>query len=411
MNQNLENIHLSDFTYTLPEDRIAHFPLEKRDDAKLQVYIEGEISHTQFFNLHYFLPKDALLVFNNTKVVPARLHFKRITGAVIEVFLLHPHQPGLVSLAMQSTQACSWECLIGNKKRWKSEEILMQKLVIQDQEILLTAKLIDREKDVVRLSWEVNQLTFADILQAFGELPLPPYLHRKATEADFDQYQTVYSEPLGAVAAPTAGLHFTAEVFDDLLKKGIQTEFLTLHVGGGTFQPIKTAQVINHPMHAEQMIFTQQNVENFLKNAENIVAVGTTSMRALESLYWFGVKLAQREGRFTDLMPFRIEKLFPYSVAEEEQITLEASFQVISDYMRVHQLPELIGETEIFMFPTYQFKVCKGLITNYHLPNTTLIMLVAAFIGEDWRKVYQEALDKGYRFLSYGDSSLLIPAL
>jgi S-adenosylmethionine:tRNA ribosyltransferase-isomerase len=411
MLKNINPINLADFSYELPEERIAKFPLDKRDDAKLQVYVRGEIAHSRFYKVHFFLPANTLLVFNNTKVIPARLHFSRSTGALIEVFLLQPEEPKLVSVAMFQTQKTTWQCLIGNKKRWKDDEVLSQSLVIDNQEVILEARLIDRDKQWVELSWNQPNLRFVDIISKFGEIPLPPYIKRKTTAQDQTQYQTVYSEKAGAVAAPTAGLHFTDEVLANLDKKGIQKDFLTLHVSGGTFQPIKTKKITEHPMHSEQLIFTRKNLENLLANPQHIVAVGTTSMRALESLYWYGVKLMKNPQPKSkeNLFPFMIEKLYPYQFENHELPPLEKSLEIILKYMKNQDWEELIGETEIFIFPGYTFRVCKGLITNYHLPNTTLILLVAAFIGDDWRKIYQEALENDYRFLSYGDSSLLIP--
>lgn len=406
----LNPINIADFSYELPEERIASFPLEKRDDAKLLVYIKGEIAHSQFFKLHNFLSKDTLLVFNNTKVVPARLYFQRETGALIEVFLLQPESPKLVSQAMQSTESCIWKCLIGNKKRWKSED-LTQEILIGEILVTLTAQLLDVENNYIQFSWDNDGLHFLDIMQYFGEIPLPPYIKRKANEADQIQYQTVYSKPEGAVAAPTAGLHFTEEVFKQLDKKGIQKEFITLHVSGGTFQSIKVENALEHQMHAEQIIFSQEAIEQLIETHQHIVAVGTTSMRSLESLYWFGVKLLHKDYVMDKDLPiaFFIEKLYPYQFALKELPTIETALKAVLGLMQAHHLKEIVGETEIFIFPGYHFQMCKGLITNYHLPNTTLILLVAAFVGEDWRKIYQEALQNDYRFLSYGDSSLLIP--
>ncbi len=403
-------INLGEFQYELPEERIAQHPLAKRDEAKLLIYDKGEITHSQFFKLPYFLNNQTLLVFNDTKVIPARLYFRKETGALIEIFLVEPEQPALMSLMTQATSAVRWHCMVGNKKRWKNGEILKQELIFGELMLVLEAELIDADKQIVALRWNEDGLPFLEILQKFGNLPLPPYLKREVSDEDQAQYQTVYSASEGAVAAPTAGLHFTDRVLNDLDKKGIEKLFLTLHVGGGTFQPIKSDTVEAHNMHLEQIIFTRDNIQRLQENTENIVAVGTTSMRALESLYWFGIKLkkAQETGNLAPI-PFFIEKLFPYQITKKDCISLKESLALINAYMQQHYLLELPGETEIFIFPGYDFKVCKSLITNYHMPNTTLILLVAAFIGEDWRKVYEQALANEYRFLSYGDSSLLIP--
>ncbi len=409
---NYNKISLEDFSYQLPEEKIAQFPLEKRDDSKLLVYVKGDIAHSQFFKLHYFLHPDTLLIFNDTKVIPARLFFQKKTGAWIEIFLIEPTQPHWVHQAMQSNEKVEWKCLIGNKKKWKNNEILETKISVENIEITLKVELLDRDSQLVNISWNNENYNFASILKLFGELPLPPYLNRKVEEKDKQQYQTVYSNDKkeGAVAAPTAGLHFTEDVFAHLEKKGIQKDFITLHVSGGTFQPIKVKKVQDHKMHSEEMIFSKQNIENLLQNHTHVVAVGTTSMRSLESLYWFGVKLCQsfEENNKLSSLPFFIEKLFPYQV-KDDYISLDESLRMILKYMKQFQLKELIGETEIFIMPQYQFRVCKGLVTNFHLPNTTLVLLVAAFVGKDWEEIYKEALDNNYRFLSYGDSSLLIP--
>ncbi len=410
---NMQNIKLSDYTYDLPDERIAKFPLSKRDESKLLVYQRGEISHTVFKNITDYLPKNSLLVFNNTKVIPARIYFQKSTGAVIQLFLLHPIIPtSVINLAMEVTNSCVWECMIGNKKRWKKGDILSQILMIDNQEVEVKAEIFDEEKNHVKLSWEKaesetfvtvnNTLKFVDLIQFLGQIPLPPYLNREAETADYETYQTVYSEKKGAVAAPTAGLHFTQEVLQNLEKQGIKQEFLTLHVGAGTFQPIKVENIIEHKMHNEQVVFTKKNVENLLANLGNIIPIGTTSMRTLESIYWYGVKFLKG-----DNYPLLIEKLYPYQ--HENLPSTEESLKAILEEMERKNIEEITAETEIFIFPSYQFKFCKGIITNYHQPESTLILLIAALIGEDWRKIYKEAITKDYRFLSYGDSSLLLP--
>lgn len=429
----MQNIKLSDYTYDLPDERIAKFPLPKRDESKLQVYQQGKIMHTVFKNITDYLPENSLLVFNNTKVIPARIHFQKSTGAVIQIFLLHPVLPTpVINLAMEVTDSCVWECMIGNRKRWKKGDILSQILTIEDQEVEINAVIFDEEKNHVQLSWKIlgsneksgmnyevenskisksttsyllphtYELPFSTLIQSLGQIPLPPYLNREAETADYETYQTVYSEKKGAVAAPTAGLHFTQDVLQNLEKQGIKQDFLTLHVGAGTFQPIKVENIIEHKMHNEQVVISKQNVENLLANLDNIIPVGTTSMRTLESLYWYGVKLISDKNG-----PFFIEKLYPYQ--HENAPSAEASLKAILQKMVDNNETEITGETEIFIFPSYQFKLCKGIITNYHQPESTLILLIAALIGEDWRRVYEEAMTKDYRFLSYGDSSLLLP--
>jgi S-adenosylmethionine:tRNA ribosyltransferase-isomerase len=428
----LKNIKLTDYTYDLPDERIAKFPLPKRDESKLMVYQQGQITHSVFKNITDYLPKNSLLVFNNTKVIPARIHFQKPTGAVIQIFLLHPIAPtSVINLAMEVTDSCVWECMIGNRKRWKKGDVLSQIIRVENQDTEVKAEIFDEEKNYVRLSWN-NNLTpspspaergafhsgvfsplhgrgaggevvkFVDLIQALGTIPLPPYLNRETEASDSETYQTVYSEKKGAVAAPTAGLHFTEEVLQNLEKQGFKQDFLTLHVGAGTFQPIKVENIVEHKMHNEQVVFTKRNIEILLENLGNTIPVGTTSMRTLESIYWFGVKFLK-----DDDSPLLIEKLYPYQ--HENLPSVEDSLKAILLKMNELNIEEITAETEIFIFPSYQFKICKGIITNYHQPESTLILLIAALIGEDWRKVYHEALTNDYRFLSYGDSSLLLP--
>ena len=417
----MQNIKLSDYTYDLPDERIAKFPLSKRDESKLLVYQQGEISHSVFKNITDYLPKNSLLVFNNTKVIPARIHFQKPTGAIIQIFLLHPILPTpVINLAMDVTDSCVWECMIGNRKRWKKDDVLSQVLMIDGQEVEVNAEIDNEERNQVKLSWKnvdskdgfedktenrkpkTENRKFVDLIQALGTIPLPPYLNRETQASDSETYQTIYSEKKGAVAAPTAGLHFTQEVLQNLEKQGFIQDFLTLHVGAGTFQPIKVENIIEHKMHNEQVVFTKKNIENLLENLGNIIPVGTTSMRTLESIYWFGVKFLKG-----DDSPLLIEKLYPYQ--HDNLPSVEDSLKAILMEMEGKNIEEITAETEIFIFPSYQFKICKGIITNYHQPESTLILLIAALIGEDWRKVYDEAMINEYRFLSYGDSSLLLP--
>ena len=417
----MQNIKLSDYTYDLPDERIAKFPLSKRDESKLLVYQQGEISHSVFKNITDYLPKNSLLVFNNTKVIPARIHFQKPTGAIIQIFLLHPILPTpVINLAMDVTDSCVWECMIGNRKRWKKDDVLSQVLMIDGQEVEVNAEIDNEERNQVKLSWKnvdskdgfedktenrkpkTENRKFVDLIQALGTIPLPPYLNRETQASDSETYQTIYSEKKGAVAAPTAGLHFTQEVLQNLEKQGFIQDFLTLHVGAGTFQPIKVENIIEHKMHNEQVVFTKKNIKNLLKNLGNIIPVGTTSLRTLESIYWFGVKFLKG-----DDSPLLIEKLYPYQ--HDNLPSVEDSLKAILMKMEEKNIEEITAETEIFIFPSYQFKICKGIITNYHQPESTLILLIAALIGEDWRKVYHEAMTNNYRFLSYGDSSLLLP--
>lgn len=398
----MQKVNLQEYEYTLPEERIAKYPLEKRDSSKLLHYQTGKISHHHFFDLPDFLDKGTLLVYNDTKVIPARLIFQRETGARIEIFLLNPVQPTtVIPEIMLSTQAVTWQTMIGNAKKWKSGEILKGMIEIQGQKVVLEAKLVDKENKWVEFDWNSESVPFVDIVESSGEVPLPPYLNRKAEESDKDRYQTVYSEKEGAVAAPTAGLHFTEEVFKNLRKKGIQEAQVTLHVSAGTFQPIKVDDVTAHPMHSEQIHLQKSTIEKLLNQEGPIVAVGTTSVRTLESLYWYGVQLLENKGT-----AFQVAKLIPYDTRESLPSKNE-SLQAVLNQMEAEGKVEIMGETEIFIFPGYQFQMIDGLITNFHQPGTTLMLLIGSLIGDDWKKIYQEALDNDYRFLSYGDSSLL----
>ena len=397
-----DSIRLSDYTYDLPDERIARYPLSPRDASKLLTYQNGAIQHLQFRQLADQLPADSLLVFNDTKVIPARVYFQKPTGATIELLLLHPEVPTrIINDAMLVTDACIWGCMIGNKKRWKPTEILSREISIQGRPVSLQARYADYEQNLVQLSWD-SDATFLDIVLALGEIPLPPYLRRATETQDQDTYQTVYARHEGAVAAPTAGLHFTDSVLQQLADKGVERAFLTLHVGAGTFQPIKVETITEHHMHSEQVVYTRSLIEDLLQKVEHIIPVGTTSLRSLESLYWYGVKLWREE-----TTEFWIEKLYPYSIAEAEVPSAQEALTAIVRFMDSQNLTQITGETEIFIFPGYRFQLCKGLITNFHQPGSTLILLVAALVGDDWKKVYQEALAEGYRFLSYGDSSLL----
>lgn len=400
-------LDLKKYNYELPDERIARFPVEPRDSSKLLLYRDLQISEDVFYNLKNHLPENTFLVFNNTKVIPARLFFQKANGVVIEVFLLNPVEPSnVVSQVMETTETCTWACMIGNKKRFKEKivgtyNIEVGAYRIRPENVELTAELVDSEKNYVKFSWNNSELTFAEIVRYFGQIPLPPYLKRETEQKDYDTYQTVYSKNDGAVAAPTAGLHFTEQVFADLAQKGIKHDFVTLHVGAGTFQPIKVQNVVEHKMHCEQIVFDKSFIVNLLENLSFVIPVGTTSMRSLESLYWYGVKLLLGE------QDFFIEKLRPYN--QTESFTAEQSLKAVIDYMSENNLSQLVGETEIFVFPSYEFKICKGIITNFHQPDSTLILLVAALVGENWKKIYDYALENNFRFLSYGDSSLLIP--
>ena len=396
MSGSMKSISLEDYKYELPEEKIAKQPLKNRSDSKLLMYKSGEISHKNFIDLIPNLPDSAHLVFNDTRVIPARLHFTKDTGALIEIFLLEPIEPvNEVASAMLVKESCKWKCMIGNLKKWRDNQLLSLNL---NNGLTLQANISDRQKQIVEFSWD-QPIEFVHVVEAAGKIPLPPYIDREVTFEDHERYQTVYSHHDGAVAAPTAGLHFDQSILDKLSGR---LDYVTLHVSAGTFQPIKVENAIEHNMHSEQIIVTRRTLLNVFEK-DYITAVGTTSMRTLESLYWYGVKLINGKTEF------KIEKLYPYQHQEHNLPSKKESISAILNFMDQHDLEVIHGITEIFIFPGYLFRVCKALITNFHLPGSTLILLVAAFIGEAWRDVYKEAIANDYRFLSYGDSSLLIP--
>ncbi|GAB4229993.1 MAG: S-adenosylmethionine:tRNA ribosyltransferase-isomerase [Ekhidna sp.] len=385
------DLKLDDFLYELPEALIAKHPPKERGTSRLLHYHKGAISHHSFQDISKLVPADSLLVFNDTRVIPARIIMHKDSGARIEIFLLEPEKPSRVhEEVMSAKQHVQWKCMIGNAKKWKEGT----ELTIPS----LQMKAFRVGKDQVAFSWETPH-TFADLLTEIGKIPLPPYINREVETEDQERYQTVYSKVAGAVAAPTAGLHFTDEIINQILAKGIKTDYLTLHVSAGTFQPIKASDIKTHPMHNEQIWVSRENVNNLL-NAEKTIAVGTTAMRTLESLYWFGAKLASGETNF------HITKEDPYRL---KKVSKRQSLEAVLDYMHKMGSKKIGGQTEIFIYPGYAFRICEGLITNYHLPGSTLILLVAAFVGSDWRNIYKEAIAQHYQFLSYGDSSLLIP--
>ena len=405
-------LHLEDYNYDLPETAIAKFPLAQRDQAKLLVYSNGSITDRRFDQLPDQLPSGSQLFFNDTKVIAARLRFQKEAtaqgpGAHIEVFLLHPLQPSVImSQVMAARGICTWQCMIGNQRRWKAQYVLRSVVIVNGKETVLSAERAEDANDQVTFRWDDPNLTFAEVLEAAGRVPLPPYLKREVTEEDKPRYQTVYSAQEGAVAAPTAGLHFTPAVLEALRQQGFGLHYLTLHVSAGTFQPVKEDDVLRHPMHSEQVMVSQENLEAMLTTEGPIIAVGTTSLRTLESLYWYGVLLQDHPDA-----DFRIAKLTPYQHNAEQLPSWQQSVENILNRMQKRGVKQLTGETEILIVPGYQFRACQGLITNFHLPKSTLILLIAALIGEDWRRVYTHALQQNYRFLSYGDSSLLLPQL
>jgi S-adenosylmethionine:tRNA ribosyltransferase-isomerase len=400
----MQEVNIESYNYNLPDNRIAEFPLENRENSKLFVCKKGQFSHSHFYNLIDELPPNSHLVFNDSKVIPARLFFKSENQAKIEIFLLKPYQKP-VDEALSSNSLSTWECIIGNKKKWKENDILNLELQIGGDSIIVKASYFNYTSNIVSFVWNNQAITFSQIIEKLGAIPLPPYIKREAQLSDQNSYQTVYSHNKGAVAAPTAGLHFTKNILNDLVHKGHSTQFITLHVGAGTFLPVKETNVLNHPMHNETILITQKSIELLIKNLGNTIPVGTTSMRTIESTYWLGHKLSQ--GYQIPVNGFFIEKLYPYNTTNSIS-TLESLNEILV-YMQKNNLDILSGQTEILIVPGYEFKLSNGLITNFHQPKSTLIVLIASFIGETWKKLYQEALDNNYRFLSYGDSSLLIP--
>lgn len=418
-----KHIHISDYNYELSDERIAKFPLQQRDHSKLLIYQHGEVSDDVFLNLPNHLPQGALMVFNNTRVIQARLHFRKETGALIEVFLMEPALPADYEQMFQTTGKCSWLCMVGNLKKWK-EGPLMRDFEIKGKALTLSATM-DRNKTMeksggtnywVDFEWDNPKVNFAEILEAVGELPIPPYLNRATQESDKTTYQTVYSKIKGSVAAPTAGLHFTDAVLHDLDQKGVVRDEVTLHVGAGTFKPVKSVEIEDHHMHTEYIVVHRHTFERLLQHDCSVIAVGTTSVRTLESLYYMGVKLAMNPQCTEE--DLHVNQWEPYDLPHNEEglvlvdgepVSVEQSVRNLLDYLNRDGLEALHSSTQIIIAPGYVYKIVKMLVTNFHQPQSTLLLLVSAFLKGDWRKVYDYALSHDFRFLSYGDSSLLIP--
>ncbi|MEG1729672.1 MAG: S-adenosylmethionine:tRNA ribosyltransferase-isomerase [Bacteroidaceae bacterium] len=409
MIEDTKHIQIEDYNYTLPDERIAKYPVPVRDQSKLLVYRHGAVSHTVFTSLPELLPSGALMVFNNTKVIQARLHFRKDTGALIEVFCLEPYAPNDYAVMFSQKERCSWLCLVGNLKKWK-EGTLSRTITVGDQEVEVFARRgeLHGTSHLIEFSWNAPDITFAELLDAIGELPIPPYLNRNTEEQDKETYQTVYSKIKGSVAAPTAGLHFTERVLDALDQRGIERDEITLHVGAGTFKPVKSKEIAAHEMHSEYIYVPRTSLEKLIRHQGEGIAVGTTSVRTLESLYYIGVKLSKNpEASEAEL---HVDQWLPYEYAQESQplSTMEA-LQQIADYLDRHQLKALHASTQIIIAPGYIYHIVKMIITNFHQPKSTLLLLVSAFVGSDWHSIYDYALANDFRFLSYGDSSLLIP--
>ena len=424
------HIHISDYNYPLPDERIAKFPIAQRDHSKLLLYKHGEVGEDMFYNLPKYLPKGALMVFNNTKVIQARMHFRKTdangdhTGALIEIFLLEPAEPSDYELMFQTSGHCAWYCLVGNLKKWKSGA-LTREIEINGQEITITATRgpIHGTSHRIDFTWSLNDQSFAEIIDAIGELPIPPYLNRDTQESDKTTYQTVYSKIKGSVAAPTAGLHFTPEVLAAIDAAGIDREELTLHVGAGTFKPVKSEEIEGHEMHTEYISVRRDTIQKLIDHNASAIAVGTTSVRTLESLYYMGLKvlrnpnLSETQLHVSQWEPYGQEHIGDCPLCEQRSVLhgdcplcapLD-SLKALASWMDAHDLKVLNSSTQIIIAPGYDYKIVKMLVTNFHQPQSTLLLLVSAFVHGDWHKIYDYALAHDFRFLSYGDSSLLIP--
>lgn len=420
MIKDVQNISIEDYNYPLPDERIAKYPLSERDASKLLVLKDNKISSSHFNEIGDFLPKDSLLIFNETKVVRARLQFTKESGAAIEIFCLEPISGnGDYQVAFSSKSPSRWKCLVGNSRRWKNETISLRLYESTSQQVnestsqsqcqcqILHAERLEKNDSysVVEFSWEPAELSFAEVLEAAGEIPLPPYLHREAEESDRERYQTVFAKHEGSVAAPTAGLHFTNELITNLKERGITFEEVTLHVGAGTFRPVSSETIGEHEMHSETIVVKKSCIENLIRNCDKtIIPVGTTSMRTIESLYWIGLMLMEEGLEERNL---HLNQWFPYK--ERETLpSAEQSLSTILEYLEKYELSELHATTALMIAPTCKINIAKALITNFHQPKSTLLLLVSALIGNKWKEVYQYALDNDFRFLSYGDSCLFL---
>lgn len=404
--EDTKHIKINEFNYPLPDERIAKFPLSERDQSKLLVYRHGEVIEDVFTSLPGYLETGELMIFNNTKVIQARLHFRKETGAQIEVFCLEPAEPNDYVLAFQATGKCAWLCMVGNLKKWK-EGALSREVEVEGRIITLTATRGECRgtSHWITFEWNDETVTFADLLEVVGELPIPPYLNRETQESDKKTYQTVYSKIKGSVAAPTAGLHFTEKVLAALDAAGVEREELTLHVGAGTFKPVKSEEIEGHEMHTEYISVNRRTIGKLIAHEGHAIAVGTTSVRTLESLYYIGVTISRNPDASQEEL--HVQQWMPYD--ETIRLTTVEALQEILDYLDRHGMETLHTSTQIIIAPGYEYKVVKKIVTNFHQPQSTLLLLVSAFVKGDWRTIYDYALSRDFRFLSYGDSSLLIP--
>jgi len=404
-----KEISILDYTYDLPEDKIADYPIAERQDAKLLIYKKGILQEDQYKNIANYLPENCLLVFNDTRVIQARLLFQKATGTTIEIFCLEPHDTiNEYNVLMAKKESIQWKCLIGGASKWK-EGNLIKEIIVQGEKVVLEAQLIEKITDayIVKFLWMPAHYSFAEIIEQAGDTPLPPYIKRKPIESDKERYQTIYAKQDGSVAAPTAGLHFTPSIFSSLTAKNIDTTFVTLHVGAGTFKPVKADLLKDHPMHAEWIDVSAETIHQLIENSKNeIIAVGTTALRTLESLFWMGVKASiNPNAQLAELM---IHQWDVYEAPLNNCVlNTQAALEALIDWMKKNNCDRILSQTQILIAPAYQYRVVKAIVTNFHQPQSTLLLLVAAAIGEDWKKVYQHALTNDYRFLSYGDGSLL----
>jgi len=401
----LASININDYSYNLPGDKIAKYPLPNRDESRLLIHKTDVLTGDIFSKLHDHLPANSLLVLNNTKVIYARLFFRKHTGAVVEIFCLEPVEPHTeVQIAFQQKGWAIWKCMVGNARRWK-DGALTEHYIQHDCRISLRAEKLKKTGDtfLVKLSWAPEHLTLSEILERLGKIPLPPYLNREAVDSDKVQYQTVFALNEGSVAAPTAGLHFTEHVFNSLAEKNIHHDFVTLHVGAGTFKPVGSTGIENHIMHTEQVSINKQLIKNLIRNQGKIIAVGTTSVRTLESLYWWGIKLNNNPDA-----PFIIHQWDPYSDENKTVADMNDALENVLQYFRTNNLHQVTGSTQLMILPGYRFRVINGMVTNFHQPGSTLLLLIAAWLGDEWKKVYEYALNNQFRFLSYGDACLFL---
>lgn len=397
-------INVEDYNYDLPEERIAQYPVEKRDDSRLLVYNDGNLSTDRFNNIAEYVPEGSLLVLNNTRVIRARLHFRKKSGAKIEILCLEPLSPSVYELSFRSKEPVEWKCIVGNLKKWKSG-IISLPFDFSGSDCNLYAEKIHEEGEAwrIRFKWTSNEISFGEVIEAAGRIPLPPYIKRDDVEADVTGYQTVYSRICGSIAAPTAGLHFTKEVINDISNKRIKLTEITLHVGAGTFQPVRSKRIIDHEMHSEHFFITSDTLELLIENYGKIIAVGTTSVRTLESLYWMGVQILEKRVLPDD--EFSIGQWEPY--IKKCTFPVNTSLMALSDFMKERNLNVLNASTRILIIPGYNFRMIQGLVTNFHQPKSTLLLLISTLVGNDWKRIYEYALNNNFRFLSYGDSSLL----